>query len=159
MKLKNADAGKPCQIILCEPDSFGGRSEPLKPVVTRDSPRDSLGLLSPLRCSASCAATLIHRICSHKIIWQGFPAVYLQDCKLCQTCKRSFSIPQVRALRSTICIQNSKVGILSVIPTYTNFLLLKLPVLTFCSVMMSNISQIRFLCSSHPKRNILICMS
>jgi len=45
--------------ILCEPDSFGGRSEPPKPVDTRGSPRASLGLLSPLRCSA---ATLIHRI-------------------------------------------------------------------------------------------------
>jgi len=24
-------------IILCEPDSFGGHSEPLKPVITRDA--------------------------------------------------------------------------------------------------------------------------
>jgi len=48
--------------ILCEPDSFGGRSEPPKTVITRECPRDSLGLLSPLRCFASCAATLIHRI-------------------------------------------------------------------------------------------------
>ena len=31
-------------------------------VITRERPRDSLGLLSPLRCSAGCAATLIHRI-------------------------------------------------------------------------------------------------
>jgi len=47
------------QTILCEPDSFGGHSEPLNAVVTRECPRDSLGLLSPLRYSA---ATLIHRI-------------------------------------------------------------------------------------------------
>ena len=45
--------------ILCEPDSFGGRSKPLKAVVIRECPHDSLGLLSPLRCFA---ATLIHRI-------------------------------------------------------------------------------------------------
>ena len=48
--------------FLCEPDSFGGRSKPLKAVITRECPRDSLGLLSPLRCSASGTATLIHRI-------------------------------------------------------------------------------------------------
>jgi len=39
--------------------SFGGCSKPLKAVVTRESSRDSLGLLSPLRCDA---ATLIRRI-------------------------------------------------------------------------------------------------
>ena len=48
--------------ILREPDSFGGHSKPPKAVVIRECPHDSLGLLSPLRCFASYAATLIHRI-------------------------------------------------------------------------------------------------
>ena len=48
--------------ILCEPDSFGGHSKPPKAVIIRECPHDSLGLLSPLRCFASYAATLIHRI-------------------------------------------------------------------------------------------------
>ena len=53
---------EPAPNFLREPDSFGGRSEPPKAVITRECPRDSLGLLSPLRCFASYTATLIHRI-------------------------------------------------------------------------------------------------
>jgi len=34
--------------ILCEPDSFGGRSKPPKTVAIRECPHGSLGLLSPL---------------------------------------------------------------------------------------------------------------
>ena len=54
--------------ILCEPDSFGGRSEPLKPVITRECPRDSLGLLSPLRCSARLRSYPHTPDLSHKIV-------------------------------------------------------------------------------------------
>ena len=54
--------------ILCEPDSFGGRSEPLKPVITRECPRDSLGLLSPLRCFARLRSYPHTPDLSHKIV-------------------------------------------------------------------------------------------
>ena len=47
--------------ILCEPDSFGGRSKPPKAVVIRECPHDSLGLLSPLRCFVNYAATRVPR--------------------------------------------------------------------------------------------------
>ena len=62
--LKGLEGGRQESLptILCEPDSFGGRSEPLKSVVIRECPHDSLGLLSPLRCFVNYAATLIHRI-------------------------------------------------------------------------------------------------
>ena len=54
--------------ILCEPDSFGGRSEPPKTVITRECPRDSLGLLSPLRCSAKLRSYPHTPDLSHKIV-------------------------------------------------------------------------------------------
>ena len=64
--------------ILCEPDSFGSRSKPLKPVVIRECPHDSLGLLSPLRCFARLRSYPHTPDLSQKIIPQWFPAVSLR---------------------------------------------------------------------------------